>query len=361
MKKIIAVIAVLVLCAGGFIYKNSHGKKTPANEYKLMRVSKGAGKGYIDVDGNVEANDTKKVFVDKKLKVDKVFVQEGDYVEKGDLLMTFDETERNNIMRKLEREQLSLAKLKRNLLVEKELHKIGGSSANYVKELEEEVRKSEINIEEYMEDLAKTAEKIESPVSGTITSLTAQENYLVDTVAPLREIADLSDIKIVLEVAEYDVKDIKLGQGLIIKPEVFEKKESFSGVITKISRISKVSTTTSENVLEVEVKPNEVIPYIVPGFKVSAVIYLDRENENIMIPKTALLEDRKRYYVFVCDDFGNITQRFVEVENAKGDKVVGKKGLEVGEEILITPNQNLKSGDKIKKGAVKNDKSGKFK
>ena len=60
MKKIIAVIAVLVLCAGGFIYKNSHGKKTPANEYKLMRVSKGAGKGYIDVDGNVEANDTKK-------------------------------------------------------------------------------------------------------------------------------------------------------------------------------------------------------------------------------------------------------------------------------------------------------------
>ena len=174
-----------------------------------------------------------------------MFVQEGDYVEKGDLLMTFDETERNNIMRKLEREQLSLAKLKRNLLVEKELHKIGGSSANYVKELEEEVRKSEINIEEYMEDLAKTAEKIESPVSGTITSLTAQENYLVDTDAPLLEIADLSDIKIVLEVAEYDVKDIKLGQGLIIKPEVFEKKESFSGVITKISRISKVSTTTS--------------------------------------------------------------------------------------------------------------------
>lgn len=359
MKKIklIGITTVVLLCIGAVVYRFSSGEKTSVNEYKLMRVSKGTGKGYIDVDGNVEANDTKKVFVDKKLKVDEVFVQEGDYVEKGDLLMTFDETERNNIMRKLEREQLSLSKLKRNLLVEKELNKIGGSSANYVKELEEEVRKSEINIEEYMEDLAKTAEKIESPVSGTITSLTAQENYLVDTDAPLLEIADLSDIKIVLEVAEYDVKDIKLGQNLVIKPEVFEKKEAFTGVITKISRISKVSTTTSENVLEVEVKPNEVIPYIVPGFKVSAVIYLDRENENIMIPKTALLEDRKRYYVFVCDDFGNITQRFVEVENAKGDKVIVKKGLEVGEEILVTPNQSLKSGDKIKKGAIKYDKS----
>ena len=73
-------------------------------------------------------------------------------------------------------------------------------------------------------------------------------------------------------VPEYDVKDIELGQKLMIKPEVFEKKKSYPGVVTKISRISKVSETTSENVLEVEVKPDEAIPYIVPGFKVSAII-----------------------------------------------------------------------------------------
>ena len=59
-----------------------------------------------------------------------------------------------------------------------------------------------------MEDLLKTAEKIESPVSGTVTSLQLRKIISVDTDAPLLEIADLSDIKIVLEVAEYDVKDI---------------------------------------------------------------------------------------------------------------------------------------------------------
>ncbi|WP_300356781.1 efflux RND transporter periplasmic adaptor subunit [Fusobacterium sp.] len=351
MKKIIIffISFIMIILSVGFIYKSSNAKKVPTNEYKLLRVSKGDGKGYIDVDGVVKANYTKKVFVDKKLKVDEVFIQKGDYVEKGQLLMTFDKTERNSIMRKLEREQLSLSKLKRNLLVEQELNKIGGSSTNYVKDLEEEVRKTELNIEEYMEDLEKTAEKIESPTSGTIISLTARENYLVDTDSPLLEIADLSDIKIVLEIAEYDIKDIKLGQSLIIKPEVFEKKEYFSGVITKISRISKKSAITSENVLEVEVKPNENIPYIVPGFKVSAIIYIDRDDENISIPKSAILEDKKRYYVFICDDFGTITQRFVEIDSTKGEKVFIKEGLEVGEEIIITPNYNLKSGDKIKK------------
>lgn len=350
-KKIIITIFIIILISSIslFFINFSDNKKISKNNYHLMRVSKGEEKGYINVNGIVKPNYTKKVFVDKKLKVDEVFIQKGDYVEKGQLLLTFDKTERNNIMRKLEREQLSLAKLKRNLLVERELNKIGGSSINYVKDLEEEVRKSEINIEEYTEELNKTIEKIESPTNGTIISLTAQENYLVDIDSPLLEIADLSDMKIVLEIAEYDIKDIKLGQNIIIKPEVFEKKEYFNGIITKISKISKISTFTSENVLEVEAKPNETIPYVLPGFKVSSIIYIDRDDENITIPRSAILEDKKRYYVFICDDFGTLTQRFVEIENIKGEKIIIKKGLEIGEEILVNPNINLKSGDKIKR------------
>ena len=250
-------------------------------------------------------------------------------------------------MRKLERERLALAKLKRDIKVERELNKIGGSSDNAVKELNEEIRKIEINIEEYMEDLSKTAERIESPVSGTITSLTAQENYLVDTDSPLMEIADLSDIKIVLEVPEYDVKDIELGQKLMIKPEVFEKKKSYPGVVTKISRISKVSETTSENVLEVEVKPDEAIPYIVPGFKVSAVIYLEQRDSGILIPKTAILEESGKYFVFVSSDDGVLSKRGIEVENIKGDDIVVKNGLKAGENILVTPDESLKEGNKV--------------
>lgn len=59
-KKIIALlITASLLGAGIFIYKSSSSAKAPAVEYRLMRVSKGTGKGYIDVEGSVEANDTK--------------------------------------------------------------------------------------------------------------------------------------------------------------------------------------------------------------------------------------------------------------------------------------------------------------
>lgn len=365
-KLIIGGLIIVGVLGFEFIrYSNSKKIKENLTTYSAMVVGTTNGKGYIEVNGNVEVNDTKKVFVDKKLKVDEVFIQEGDYVEKGQLLMTFDETERNNIMRNLERERLTLTKLKRDYLIEKELNKIGGSSNNSVTELEEEIRRTEINIEEYMEDLAKTAEKIESPVSGTITSLTAQENYLVDTDSPLMEIADLSDIKIVLEVPEYDVKNIYLGQKIALKPEVFEKKKAFSGKITKISKISEVSEVTSENVLKAEVKPDEVIPFIVPGFKVVATVYLDTKKEEIIIPKSAVLEENGNYLVVCVDKDGIVSKKTIEITNMEGDNLIVSKGLDGNETILITPDSSLKVGDKvivqIKNRGIENVKGGKVK
>ena len=128
--KIVGIGVVVLILLGLEFIRYSNSKKVMENltTYSAMKVGSGNVKGYIDVNGKVEANDTKKVFVDKKLKVDEVFIQEGDYVEKGQILMTFDETERNNIIRNLKREELSLAKAKRNLEVEKELLKLGGSS-----------------------------------------------------------------------------------------------------------------------------------------------------------------------------------------------------------------------------------------
>lgn len=345
-KKIISIFIIVAILGGGALFK-VHSKTKNLKSYEILKITFGDGKGYINASGKVEANDTKDVFVDKKLKVAKVFVQEGDFVKKGQLLMTFDETQRNNIKRNLERKEIKLTRQKRNFKIVKELYEIGGSSTNDVKDLKEDIRLLEIDIEEYNEDLAKTAEKILSPVSGTISSLKAQENYLVDTDQALLKIMDLSNIKIVLEIPEYDIKDIKINQKLILKPEVFENKKEFNGKITKIAKISKSSSTTSENIVEVEVKPLEDIPNIVPGFKVSATIYLDENKDKIIIPKTSLLEENDKYYVFSTDKEGILSKKYIKILSLDGDKVIVLSGLNKNNEILKNPYENLKEGDKI--------------
>ncbi|MGL4732989.1 MAG: efflux RND transporter periplasmic adaptor subunit [Fusobacteriaceae bacterium] len=354
IKKKIALGVILISLMGCGTSK-PQSKDSDKGIYRIGKAELKKNSGFIRVDGSIEANDSKKIFVDKKLKVKEVFIQEGDYVEKGAVLMTFDESERNSIKRNLEKEKLNLSKLKRNYAIEKELNRIGGSSDNSLKELYESIRTSEINIESLLEDLEKTTEKIISPVSGTVTTLTAQENYSVNTDEPLLELADLSDIKIVLEIPEYDVKDIQLGQHLTLRPEVFQKKESFPGNITKISRVSKVSKTTSENVLEVEVTPEKTIPHIVPGFKVSATIDVGDENMGIAIPSTSILKDEMGYYLFAVKEGGTAEKREIEFKELKGDKILILKGLDSGENYLINPDKNLKTGDKI--GGEESDKN----
>ena len=337
----------------GFFYKNSAKNKnsnaSSSNRHNAMTIAPSVGRSYLSVDGKVEANDTKKVYVDKRLKVKEIFVKEGDYVERDAILMTFDENARNTLVRNIEKESLNLSRLRRNLEVERRLHQIGGSSLNSVKELEESVRSSEITLEEYNEELEKTVELIRSPVSGTIISLTAEENYSVNTEQPLMEITDLTELKILLEIPEYDVINVKLDQKVDIMPEVYEKKRSFSGQIIDISKISKASSSTSENIVEVEVKPESPIENLVPGFKVSATVYLDAGEEGINIPKSALLEDEgdKSFYVFVVRN-NLLEKRQVEVENIlQGDDVLIASGIAIGDTILTTPSINLKNGDKV--------------
>lgn len=327
-----------------FITCTKENKSYNTTKYRIGIVKSGRASGYINVEGSIEVDNTKKVFVDKKLKVKEVYVKEGDYVEKNQLLMTFDNTERNNIIRNLKKEKLLLTKLKREYNIHKKLNKIGGSSDNEVIGLMEEIKVKKLSIDSLEEDLAKTTKSIKSPVSGTITKLTAQENYSVNTDEPLMEIADFSNIKIVLEVPEYDVQNIKLGQKLIIKPEVFEKKKAYNGKIIKISKISKISRETSENILEVEAAPEEKIPYIVPGFRVSATIYLNLDKKGLIIPKTAMLYKNNQYVIFVIDDNNKISEKAVTFSNMKGKYINVNSGLNGNEKYLIAPNNNLKSG-----------------
>lgn len=359
-KKIIILISsVLIALVGIFAYAQIKSKSSSngdnSSKYTAMKIGSTTSKAYLSVDGKVEANDTKKVYVDKKLKVKEIFVKEGDYVEKDALLMTFDENSRNTLIRNIEKEKLNLSKLQRNLNVERQLQKIGGSSRNSVLELEESVRTSQIAIEEYNEDLEKTVEFIKSPVSGTITSLTAEENYSVNTEQPLMEITDLTEVKIVLEIPEYDIINVKLGQKIDILPEVYEKKKTFNGKVIDISKISKTSSSSSENIVEIEVKPDSSIDHLLPGFKVSATVYLDAGDEGINIPKTALLEDNstKTFYVFVVSldnnqTSGTIERKDVKIKNIpQGDEVAIESGIKIGDTILTTPSITQKNGDKV--------------
>ena len=270
------VILLLVLIFILFYYFTHRGKKEEVyvDEYSYMKVEQTDEIGTINLNGYVKANNPIGIFVDKKLKVKEVFIKNGDFVEKGQILMTFDDDETNKLNRSIEKERINLQKIQRDLNTTRELYKLGGASKDEVRNLEDSARITQLNIDEYVEVLSKTATEVRSPVDGVVSNLKAQENYLVDTDSSLLEIIDADDLRIIVEIPEYNTQTVKLGQSIRVRQDISDDDKVYDGEITKISRLSTTSSMTGENVLEAEVKTNETIPNLVPGFKIKAVLQL---------------------------------------------------------------------------------------
>lgn len=340
------VILLLVLIFILFYYFTHRGKKEEVyvDEYSYMKVEQTDEIGTINLNGYVKANNPIGIFVDKKLKVKEVFIKNGDFVEKGQILMTFDDDETNKLNRSIEKERINLQKIQRDLNTTRELYKLGGASKDEVRNLEDSARITQLNIDEYVEVLSKTATEVRSPVDGVVSNLKAQENYLVDTDSSLLEIIDADDLRIIVEIPEYNTQTVKLGQSIRVRQDISDDDKVYDGEITKISRLSTTSSMTGENVLEAEVKTNETIPNLVPGFKIKAVLQLKSDVKNIIIPKIALQNEEGKYFVYTLDEKNTIKKKIITIKNIVGDNIIVLSGLNPGEEIVLTPDNRLRDG-----------------
>ena len=340
------VILLLVLIFILFYYFTHRGKKEEVyvDEYSYIKVEQTDEIGTINLNGYVKANNPIGIFVDKKLKVKEVFIKNGDFVEKGQILMTFDDDETNKLNRSIEKERINLQKIQRDLNTTRELYKLGGASKDEVRNLEDSARITQLNIDEYVEVLSKTATEVRSPVDGVVSNLKAQENYLVDTDSSLLEIIDADDLRIIVEIPEYNTQTVKLGQSIKVRQDISDDDKVYDGEITKISRLSTTSSMTGENVLEAEVKTNETIPNLVPGFKIKAVLQLKSDVKNIIIPKIALQNEEGKYFVYTLDDKNTIRKKIITIKNIVGDNIIVLSGLNPGEEIVLTPDNRLRDG-----------------
>ena len=343
--KFIIILLILIILGLAYYFSRANSKeKIYTHDYSYMEVKKTDEIGTLNLNGYIKANNPIGIFVDKKLKVKEVFIKNGDFVEKGQILMTFDDDEANKLNRNIEKERINLEKIQRDLNTTRELYKLGGASRDEVRNLEDNARVSQLNIDEYIEVLNKTATEVRSPVDGVVSNLKAQENYLVDTDSSLLEIIDSNDLRIIVEIPEYNSQSVKLGQSVKVRQDISDDDKVYDGEITKISRLSTTSSLTSENVLEADVKTNELIPNLVPGFKIKAVLQLKADEKNIIIPKIALQSENGKYFVFTIDTKNIVKRKEVMVKNIVGDNIIITSGLNVGEILIVTPDNRLIDG-----------------
>ncbi|WP_103573539.1 efflux RND transporter periplasmic adaptor subunit [Campylobacter concisus] len=238
MKKTKILIILLILGVGGyFIYDKFFKIKDEKVEFITKKAKKGSFSKKVDATGEIFATELIDVGAQVSGQIKKLYVKLGDQVKKGDMIASIDSsTQQNSIDNKeaqlaIYKAQLESAKVALNIAktqfdrenalfaknatskqeFESAKNTFSANSAK-IKELEAQIKQTNIELSTARINLGYT--KITAPRDGTVVSVQVEEGQTVNanqTTPTIVNIADLSHVKMKMQIAEGDITKIKVG------------------------------------------------------------------------------------------------------------------------------------------------------
>ena len=216
---------------------------------------------------------------------------------------------------------------------------------------------------------AKAAERtVKAPSSGSIVELNAKVGATVAGGMVMGEgdvsggkqcmqIADLSKMKVTVQVGEKDIAKIAVGQSVNVTYPAFPDIVS-QGTVTAIASVANSDSTYGGGgsvTFNVDILIEAPDSRLKPGMTAEVSVVTEQLDDVVMVPTMALMtEDGEHYYVnLATDDEGKETRRVkvTVVTQNDNDAVVGKtqvkrddQGNEINPDVPVT---KLRDGDTI--------------
>lgn len=315
-------------------------------------------------------------------KIETLYVTVGQVVKKGDLIAEIDSTTQQNEVdinkAKLNSYEAQLAAAKVSLkIAEKKykrtqaLRKQNAASAedledaedayetakSKVTELDSTIKETEISLSTAETNLGYT--KITAPLDGTIVSVPVKQgqtiNAAMDT-PTIVQLADLSQMEILIEISEGDISNIKPG----VKVTYSILGDLNNIYETTLKSIDPGLTLLTNNEYTEVVGSDEAIYYygrlVVPndrgvlriGMTTQNVIYEDSAEDVLTVPATAIKNEGQGKFVEILTKNG-VEKRSVVTGVSDGLNIEVKSGVKEGEEAVLAKMSSAEISDKTSK------------
>jgi HlyD family secretion protein len=210
----------------------------------------------------------------------------------------------------------------------------------------------EINLAQLQREIANTT--LTAPIGGTITTLHAQNTNFVSAAAPIAEITSQESLTIEVYVSTQDTSLINVGDtvGLTLRQRMNDIE--FTGTVVEIENTAVIRFTAlgvEERKVRVIIAPN--IPQHVTlgvGFAVDVSFFVFREENRIVVPRTAVFRDGGRDYVWVVPgaNTGTLEQRAVTTGIELRTNILIESGLRPGDFVVNDANNaDLNTGTRV--------------
>lgn len=372
---VVVAIALIVIIATLVINAQPAGTNGPVTDM----VTEGTFTTTVEAKGQLKPISASVVSPSVDGTVEKINVQAGQSVNEGDVLMTIKNDALDSAVSEAQRavaaaqEDLNNAKVALAAAQAAPTTDSDGSTgpsdananANAVSTAQRNLASAQATLEQAT---AKAAERtVKAPSSGNIVELNAKVGATVtggtimgegDTSGGKQcmQIADLSKMKVTVQVGEKDIAKIAVGQSANVTYPAFPDIVS-QGTVTAIASVANSDAANGGGsvTFNVDILIEAPDARLKPGMTAEVSVVTEQLDDVVMVPTMALMtEDGEHYYVNVAtDDEGKQTRRVKVTVVTKNDNeaVVGKtqvknddQGNEINPNVPVT---KLRDGDTL--------------
>ncbi|MEJ5261311.1 MAG: efflux RND transporter periplasmic adaptor subunit [Ignavibacterium sp.] len=330
------IITMFLTVSCGKKENNNKTQTAEAIPIEVTLVKKSSIDREVELVGNLLAWREANLGAQTTARIQKIYVDAGSRVKEGDLLFEMDDTQ-------LAQAKIQYQVAKDNYHRLKPLYETGSISQSQFDQV-----KAAYETAEKTYELLLTNTQFRAPFSGVVTAkrLNDGEVFLLapggagaPTIVSLMQI---NPLKLILNVSENNLKDVKLNQTVEIRSDIFPN-EVYKGSISRINPAVNPASRT----FEVEVKIPNPDEKLKPGMYVRAKILIGK-TEGIIVNRSAALKQlgSTAYYGFIVKD--NIAKR-VELTLGKefDSQVEITSGLNEGDYLVTRGQGLLKDGSKV--------------
>ena len=393
MKKSKILIILLILGVGGyFIYDNFFKVKDEKVEFITKKAKKGSFSKKVDATGEIFATELIDVGAQVSGQIKKLYVKLGDQVKKGDMIASIDSsTQQNSIDNKeaqlaIYKAQLESAKVALNIAktqfdrenalfaknatskqeFESAKNTFSSNSAK-IKELEAQIKQTNIELSTAKINLGYT--KITAPRDGTVVSVQVEEGQTVNanqTTPTIVNIADLSRVKMKMQIAEGDITKIKVGTPVeysILSEPTKKFQTTVSSIdpgLTTLSDGSYGSSSSSKSSYSSSSSSSSAVYYYAQsivdnkdgilriGMTTQNELLIANVEDAIIVPSIGIKKDENGTFVYVLKD-GKAVKTAVKtgIKDNLDTQIIS--GINEGDEIITSQGSSSEIAKMIAK------------
>jgi RND family efflux transporter MFP subunit len=346
---VIALLAVVAVGAGiAWRRRQNAAQNTTTPSYRPVPVSRGTLSRSISATGNLSAAAQVDVYPEKSGIVDAVLVDVGRDVKAGDVLVRLvqdqiDVQQASSSVRQREEELRSAQDMLGRI---RDLH--GRSAAT-----DKELRTAESSVVQAQDSLQAAKLKLDglvthsgdclirSPIDGVVTAVKAVVGGSVSPSAAVVTMVDPSNVVLKVTVDENDIGVVQVGQEANITLDAVDGL-TLAGTVSAVGKVGE--TKSGIVVFNVDIGVDNPDPSAMPGMSAEAQITVERVDNAIIVPISALQGRAGRYAVQVRNADGSIEPRSVEVGMKTSTAAEVLSGLSTGDVVVVADGRATSSG-----------------